>query len=282
VSVALDFQQLERTEERFDADNPALRSQQRVKEEGSGSGFWAVGTPGVRPNVPEGASAPPTGTGTGDKNTSSRQSETINNELSKTITKVVAPTGEIKKLSVAVLVDGTYQAGAKGERQYVPRSAEELAKYREIVKSAVGYNESRGDRVDVADAHFDVQDEPDAATQGEAQRVFWVQLSGYGVYVILGLLFCLFIARPLMQVLTGRPGETVVETMLPRTVQELEAGLETPGILPAAGNTVAGQLPASHAPTKPTGATLRAQVAELVKNDPEHAAEVLRMWLKRG
>jgi hypothetical protein len=60
---------------------------------------------------------------------------------------VVAPTGEIKKLSVAVLVDGTYQVGAKGERQYVPRSAEELAKYREIVKSAVGFNESRGDRV---------------------------------------------------------------------------------------------------------------------------------------
>ena len=280
VSATLDFQQLERTEERFDADNPALRSQQRVKEEGSGSGFWAVGTPGVRPNVPEGAAAP--SAGTGDKATSSRQSETINNELSKTITKVVAPTGEIKKLSVAVLVDGTYQAGAKGERQYVPRSAEELAKYREIVKSAVGYNESRGDRVDVADAHFDIQDDPDAAVQGEAQRVFWVQLSGYGVYVILGVLFCLFIARPLLQMLTGRPGETVVETMLPRTVQELEAGLETPGILPAAGETVAGHLPESIAPARPTGATLRARVAELVKNDPEHAAEVLRMWLKRG
>ena len=106
---------------------------------------------------------------------------------------MVAPTGEIKKLSVAVLVDGTYQAGAKGERQYVPRSAEELAKYREIVKSAVGYNESRGDRVDVADAHFDIQDDPDAAVQGEAQRVFWVQLSGYGVYVILGVLFFPFV-----------------------------------------------------------------------------------------
>src|SRR6266581_8777519 len=158
VSVTLDFQQLERTEERYDADNPAIRSQQRVKEEGTGTGFWAVGTPGVRTNVPEGVppGSPP---GAGDKNTSSRQTEMVNNELSKTITKVVAPTGEIKKLSVAVLVDGTYQAGVKGERQYVPRSAEELAKYREIVKSAVGFNESRGDRVDVADAHFDTPDD---------------------------------------------------------------------------------------------------------------------------
>src|SRR5262249_33277606 len=259
------FQQLERTEERFDADNPAIRSQQRVKEEGTGTGFWAMGTPGVRTNVPEVA---PTGaiTGAGDKNTSSRQTEMVNNELSKTIPKVVAPTGEIKKLSVAVLVDGTYQAGAKGERQYVPRSVEELAKYREIVKSAVGFNESRGDRVDVAEAHFDTPDDPDAALQREARRVFWVKLSGYGVYVILGLLFCLFIARPLIQMLIGRPAETVVETMFPRTVQELEAGMGTPGLLPGTAEAVAGHLVAGTAPvrpSRPTGAALRTRVIEL-------------------
>src|SRR5713101_2427045 len=281
VSVTLDFQQLERTEERFDADNPAIRSQQRVKEEGTGTGFWAVGTPGVRTNVPEGA---PTATtpGVGDKNTSSRQTEMVNNELSKTITKVVAPTGEIKKLSVAVLVDGTYQVGVKGERQYVPRSAEELAKYREIVKSAVGFNESRGDRVDVADAHFDTQNDPEATMQGEAQRVFWVKLSGYGVYVILGLLFCLFIARPLIQMLIGRPAETVVETMFPRTVQELEAGLETSGMLSASEDTVVGHLPASTVLARPTGDTLRARATEQAKRNPEHAVEILRLWLKRG
>ncbi len=284
VSVTLDFQQLERTEERYDADNPAIRSQQRVKEEGTGTGFWPMGTPGVRTNVPEGAPTAIT-PGVGDKNTSSRQTEMVNNELSKTITKVVAPTGEIKKLSVAVLVDGTYQVGVKGEHQYVPRSAEELAKYREIVKSAVGFNESRGDRVDVADAHFDIQDDPEAALQGEAQRVFWIKLSGYGVYVLLGLLFCLFIARPLLQMLTGRSAETVVETMFPRTVQELEAGMETTGLLPPTEEALAGHLSAGTTPSRPgrpTATTLRARVIELAKQDPEHAAEVLRMWLKRG
>jgi flagellar M-ring protein FliF len=284
VSVTLDFQQLERTEERFDGDNPAIRSQQRVKEEGTGMGFWAMGTPGVRTNVPEGV-LPGVTPGAGDKNTASRQTEMINNELSKTTTRVVAPTGEMKKLSVAVLVDGTYQVGVKGERQYVPRSAEELAKYREIVKSAVGFNESRGDRVDVADAHFDTQDDPEVALQGEARRMFWVKLSGYGAYVILGLLFCLFIARPLIQMLSGRVAETVVETMLPRTVQELEAGMETPGLRPATEEAVAGHLPAATEPAKPgrpTGTPLRIRVIELAKQDPEHAAEILRMWLKRG
>ena len=284
VSVTLDFQQLERTEERFDADNPAIRSQQRVKEEGTGVGFWAVGAPGARTNVPEGV--PPGVTpGASDKNTASRQTELINNEWSRTTTKVVAPTGEIKKLSVAMLVDGTYQVGAKGERQYVPRSAEELVKYREIVKSAVGFNESRGDRVDVADAHFDAPDDPEVVLQGEAQRLLWVKLSAYGAYVLLGLLFCLFIARPLIQMLSRRPAGAVVETMLPRTVQELEAGMEMPGMLPAteealAGHLAAGSVPAR--PAQPTGATLRNRVIELAKHDPEQAAAILRMWLKRG
>jgi flagellar M-ring protein FliF len=280
VSAALDFQLLERTEERFDAENPALRSQQRVKEEGSGVGFWAVGTPGVRPNVPEGT-APAVGTND-NKASSTRQSETINNELSKTVTKIVAPTGEIKKLTVAVLVDGVYQAGNSGERQYTPRSAEELAKYREIVKSAVGFNETRGDRVDVADAPFDTQAEVDPAFQSEAQRAFWAQLIRYSGYIILALLGCLFIARPLFQWLTGRQVETVVEAVLPRTVQELEAGMGIPAQLPAAEAAMGAYLAASQTATVPTGATLRTQVMEIAKRDPDQAIEVLRMWLKRG
>jgi flagellar biosynthesis/type III secretory pathway M-ring protein FliF/YscJ len=85
--------------------------------------------------------------------------------------------------------------------------------------------------------------------------------------------------------LSGRPAETVVETMFPRTVEELEAGMETPGMLPAAEEAVAGHLPAGSAParpSRPTGAVLRNRVIELAKQDPEHAAEILRMWLKRG
>lgn len=280
VSATLDFQHLERTEERFDADNPALRSQQRVKEEGSGTGFWAVGTPGVRPNVPEGT--PPLAGGNDGKATSSRQSETINNELSKTVTKMVAPTGEIKKLSVAVLVDGLYQTGSRGERQYVPRSAEELAKYREIVKSAVGYNETRGDRVDVADAPFDSQFDPEAALRGEEQRAFWSQVIRYGGFVLLGLAFFLFVARPLVQWLIGRHPTTVVDAVLPRTVQELEASMETPELLPEAAEAVHAASAVPVQPARPTGPTLRARVIEQARKDPEHTVEILRMWLKRG
>ncbi|MGE3540095.1 MAG: flagellar basal-body MS-ring/collar protein FliF [Candidatus Tectimicrobiota bacterium] len=278
VSATLDFQQLERTEERYDAENPATRSQQRSKEEGTGSGYWSIGPPGVRPNT-EGAQIQ----NPADKATSARQTETINYELSKTVSKLVAPTGDIKRLSVGVLVDGTYQPGEKaGERKYVPRSAEELAKFRDIVRGAVGYNESRGDKVEVASMPFEPESDLDAPSQREAQRAFWAQLVGYGAYVILGLLFCLFVARPLIAALLGQKAEPVIEAMLPRTVQELEAGMDNPNMLLEPAAVGAAPTPLMVEPAKPTGASLRAQVTEIAKRDPEHTLEILRMWLKRG
>lgn len=283
VSATLDFQQLERTEERYDAENPATRSQQRTKEEGTGSGYWTIGTPGVRPNI-EGAQV----TGDKEKASTAKQTETINYELSKTVSKLVAPTGDIKRLSVGVLVDGTYQAGDKaGERKYVPRSPEELTKFRDIVRGAVGYNEARGDKVEVASMPFEPESALDEPLQREAQQAFWSHMVRYGSYVLVALLLCLFVARPLIQGYLGYKAEPVVEAIFPRTVQELEAGMENPAMLlePAIVGALPNQAPGpmeAMTPTKPTGATLRAQVTEVVKRDPEHTLEILRTWLKRG
>jgi flagellar M-ring protein FliF len=273
VSAALDFQHIERTEERYDADNPAVRSEQRNKEEGSGPGLWAVGVPGVRSNVAEASPAPPNQAT--EKTTSARQSETINYELSKVVSKIVAPSGEIKHLSVAVLVDGAYEAGGKNAaRKYLPRSAEELAKYREIVKSAVGYNEARGDRVEVANMPFESREQDAQEAAREAQWAVWVQLGRYAVFVILGGLFLLFVLRPLIKWVTARDMVTV--PTLPRTVQELETEMGVSGMLPEAGEVE--KLP--EAPGRRTAQELRTQVAEFVKSEPERAVEIVRLWLR--
>jgi flagellar M-ring protein FliF len=274
VSAELDFQRIERAEERYDADNPAVRSEQRSKEVGSGPGFWAIGVPGVRSNVTSEAEVEQQGT-----NTASRESETINYEVSKVVSKIVAPSGEIKRLSVAVLVDGAYQPGAQpGETTYVPRTEEELAKFRDMVKSAVGYNEARGDRVEIANIPFEVQADPEeAAMAAEARRAFWLQIGRYGAYVILGLLCLLFVVRPLLAWLMTASGTS--ETMLPRTVQELEADMAAGEMLSEAGG-VMGQLSERSEAVKPTGQQLRVQLAEFVTSEPERAAELLRAWLR--
>ncbi len=276
VSATLDFQHIERTEECFDAENPAIRSEQRNKEEGSGHGLWALGVPGVRANV-EGA----TQEAEKDKAkaTNSRQSETINYELSKMVSKIVAPSGEVKILSVAVLVDGAYQPGQKGgERTYVPRSAEEMAKYRDIVKSAIGYNEARGDRLEVANIPFASHDALGDSLAHEAQKLFWLHIGRYALFALLGGLFFFFMVRPLLQWVTGKDGAPLVEAQLPRTVQQLEAEMGVAGMLPE--REEARVLTAMPAIGQPAGQELRTQIAEFVRSEPERAAEVLRTWLR--
>ena len=275
VSATLDFQHSERTEERFDADNPAIRSEQRNKEEGSGQGFWAVGVPGVRSNVD---GAPQEAEKDKARAVTSRQSETINYELSKMVSKIVAPSGEVKHLSVAVLVDGSYQTGPKnGARTYVPRTPEELAKYREVVKSAIGYNETRGDRVEVANIPFETQDTVEESLARETQQAFLLHVGRYVLYALLGVLFFLFLVRPLVRWATGTDDRRVVETALPRTVQELEADMGVAGMLPE-GEAGAGlALPIIG---QSSGQELRTQIAEFVRTEPERAAEVLRLWLR--
>jgi flagellar M-ring protein FliF len=277
VSATLDLQHSERTEERFDGENPAIRSEQRNKEEGTGVGFYAVGVPGVRANADTTAQDQDASK---TKSPSSRQSETINYELSKTISRVVAPSGELKHLSVAVLVDGTYQAGEKkGERTYVPRTAEELAKYREIVKGAMGYNETRGDRVEVANVPFEARLTPEEQMAQESGRLFMLTLVRYAAYVILALLAVLFLVRPLVQWLIRGPHDPVVTTELPRTVRELEADLEVAGMLPE-GRGHDSEAIAALKLGQLEGQDLRTQIAEFIRSEPERAAEVLRVWLR--
>ncbi|MEE8290627.1 MAG: flagellar basal-body MS-ring/collar protein FliF [Candidatus Tectomicrobia bacterium] len=274
VTATLDFQHIERSEERFDADNPAVRSEQRSTAEGQGSGFLALGVPGVRANIENTVANTTT---PGNTNVVSRQSETINYELSKVVSKIVAPSGEIKRLSVAVLIDGTYETNANGERTYVPRTEDELTKYQDIVKSAVGYNETRGDQVEIVNIPFEPREDLEAqAIAAEAERAFWVQVSRYGAYVILGLLCVLFVVRPLIKWITG--SGDVMETMLPRTVQELEADMGGE-MLPGLQEDMEGE-PELIEMGKPTGQQLRAQVAEYVMSEPERTAEILRAWLK--
>jgi flagellar biosynthesis/type III secretory pathway M-ring protein FliF/YscJ len=104
-----------------------------------------------------------------------------------------------------------------------------------------------------------------------------LQIGRYGAYVVLGLLCLLFVVRPLLAWVMTAAGAT--ETMLPRTVQELEADMGVGQMLPEAAG-VMGQLSEASEAVKPTGQQLRIQLAEFVTSEPERAAELLRAWLR--
>ncbi len=119
VATKIDFTQVERTEEKFDPDTIAIRNEQRTQEKSVGA--TQGGIPGVLSNQPGQQPA----TTTGAPSTSQKQSESINYEVSRSVSKIIQPRGEVKSISVAVLVDGTYKK-EKGKKVYVPRTEDDM------------------------------------------------------------------------------------------------------------------------------------------------------------
>jgi len=267
VSSVVDFRKVETTEERYDPNGQVVRSEQRGQEKSSGVNGQTGGVPGVESNVPPGTeqeSSPTSSTASQTKN------ETVNYEISRTVSRIVEPTGTIKKLSVAVLVDGTYETvkPAEGEkagtgeatRKYIPRSADEMKRIEDIVKKAMGYSAERQDQVEVVNMQFGFGEESQPAgveSAPEPQKP-WMPYVRYAVGGLLFLLLLIFVVRPLLGMLavSSAPPPTADTPALPATVGQVEA-------------TLVG--------TKP-----RAQLVDMAKDNPDATAVVVKQWLKTG
>ena len=181
VSAALNFDQVERTVESYDPDNLAIRSEEISEEKGT-----------------------ETDNGNADrkKDTSSSKKNTIRNyEVNKTIENLVNQIGNITHLNVSVSLDGSYEMvkgpGGQTERQYVPRSQEEIDKLIALVKAAIGYSDERNDIIEVANIPFDtIQDDWEEKQRflREEKIQYWMGIGIKGVVVLI-ILFILWKMR---------------------------------------------------------------------------------------
>lgn len=269
VSSLVDFRKVETTEERYDPNSQVVRSEQRGQEKSSGVNGVSGGVPGVQSNVPPGTDQEPAQTSSSNSQT---KNETVNYEISRTVSKIVEPVGAIKQLSVAVLVDGTYEipksgegdtaekAAAESARKYTPRSEEDMKRIEEIVKKAMGYSAERQDQVQVVNVQFGFgPDEPQTSTVeavADAPKS-WLPYLRYGVGGLLFLMILFFVVRPLIAMLG--PGAEPVAVEAP-----------TPA-LPASVGTVEASL---------TGTPDRAQIIDMARKNPDTTAVVVKQWLK--
>jgi flagellar M-ring protein FliF len=261
VSSVLDFRQVEMTEERYDPNGQVIRSEQRTQEKSSGVNGTAGGVPGVASNVPPGEAAD---AGSTSSNSAQTKNDTVNYEISRTVSRIIEPTGTIKKLSAAVLVDGTYEQAKPGEKKadatpkYIARSAEDMKRIEEIVKKAMGYSAERQDQVEVVNVPFGFEAEEGGSTaEGGAVSTVWAPYVRYGIGAVLFGLVLVFVVRPLIAALT-KP--------FPAQAPALAAA-------PAGPALAAGQLEAS----LPSGP--HAQIMELARSDPQSTALVVQKWL---
>lgn len=279
VSVDMDFDRIDSSEEIFDPEGQVVRSTQTVDQSGSNR----QGTPppvSVATNLPDAHPVPEQSER--ELSSDKRSEETVNYEISKKVINHVREAGIVKHLSVAVLVDGTWSNDAGGEKTYQPRGAEDLQQLTTLVRSAVGYNAERGDKVEVVSMRFADAELPAAPGAEnflglEKQDLF--KLGEYVALLLLGVLALLLVVRPIVAKAIDSVG---LAPLGPKT--ELLAGtISNPALTGPAGaydseagleemidiNRVEGRVKAS---------SLK-RVSEIVDKHPEESLAILRSWL---
>ncbi len=212
VSADVDFTVTEKTQELFNPDLPALRSEQIMDEESSLSSIQGV--PGALSNQPPPAGiAPELAVGeeanSGASSPSSKsKSATRNFELDKTITHTRLATGILRRLSVAVVVDDKQVLLDDGIATTQAYAQEDINQLRALVMQAVGYDNSRGDQVIVTNVAFRIPDKIEALPAIPMWEQGWfLELAKYLV-AALAVLFIIFgVLRPTMRGLVSRDEE---------------------------------------------------------------------------
>lgn len=160
VTAEMDFNQLSENQEIYDPQGQVVRSVQTTEDKSNEQGGASATNTSVQNNLP-GANASLSGDG-GASSNAARTEETTNYEISKTVRSVVKQTGDVKKLSASVLIDGTYTTDKDGNKVYAPRSEEEIKNITALVSSAIGLDEKRGDKLEVINMQFaDIVAEPE-------------------------------------------------------------------------------------------------------------------------
>jgi flagellar M-ring protein FliF len=275
VSCLLDFRREEKTAESYLPDAIAKRSEQISQSEGEGAGGVPTGTPvGVTGLPLTGAEGPAKGAAAVKATESPKQEQRIiNYEVSKVVSRVVEPVGSIKRVSVAVVVDGQYKKSGEGKDakwEYVPRSKEEMAHVANLVKRVVNFDEGRGDKVEVVNLPFEARagfDEQGAETkQGWLSRVEGYVQYGKRALPILGIALLYFLMiRPIMRwLLSGPVVDIEMAKRLPMTVKEIEEGYVVPGAedIGARG-----------------GIAAPGRVMEVISQDKENSIRLMKAWV---
>jgi flagellar M-ring protein FliF len=264
ATVEMDFDRVETREERFDPENQVARSTQSVTEQNRGA---ETPPTSVATNLP-GQEA----TGGGGGSSENRQEETTNFEIGRSSRSTLREHPVVKRLSVAVLVDGLAEGGAWRER-----TPEELARIASLVRSAVGFDERRGDKVEVVSMRFVEEAQGPAGPPGflglPIAPALATRLIESGLLAVVALVAILLLGRPVI----GR-----VAASLAPAAPALAEGAEGDASLEGGE---AGRLPGSE--TMIDRAQIEGQLRasainnllELVEQHPDEALSVLRRWL---
>lgn len=280
INADLDFTVTERTQETFNPDLPALRSEQ-ISEDSSQNLAGASGIPGALSNQPPetaelqapGAEAGVDGEASSTPRNSSKRS-VRNYELDKTVSHTKLATGSIRRLSIAVVIDDKQELDENDELVNKPWTPEELERFTTLVKEAVGFNGARGDTINIINSSFKPMPEAEAVPELSMMEQPWVWNVGKQAVGAIGVLILIFgVLKPILRSLA-------------------EKGVQANAMVPAVAGAQGGggaedQLSLSGAGTQQTqlegpkaGYEQHLETAkDVVNEDPKRVAQVVKNWV---
>ncbi|MDQ6957316.1 MAG: flagellar M-ring protein FliF C-terminal domain-containing protein, partial [Mariprofundaceae bacterium] len=265
VSAKINREYVEQNSKKFNPDEQVLRSQSSTEESHTSVEASASGVPGVASNTPSSnptvladGSVASAGAGSPPSERANRRDETNNYEISSTSEHRIIPFGSIDKLSIAVIVGGSFTTDTEGTKTFIPRGKSELKSLQTLVRGAIGYDEDRGDTVELQSMPLlDISSMPDTeALQSTESKAFYLEIARYGLVGVALFLLAWFLLRPLAQRITS--------------TEDFSAD--------ASGNAALAYQPTlSDEARERLGKMERARQA--VSNNPERAGKVLNEWV---
>ncbi|BAM92051.1 flagellar basal body M-ring protein [Bradyrhizobium oligotrophicum S58] len=274
LSADFDFNRVTQTSDRYDPEGRVLRSSQTREEQSAtneNNGQVTVNNelPGNQQNPPQPQ----------PRDQSKKTEETNNYEISRTTKTEVTEAGRVNRISVAVLVDGAYSKNEKGELVYQERSKDELDRIAALVRSAIGFDQKRGDQVEVVNLKF--ADAPTVPQINEPTGflgmlhftkddvMYVIELA---VMMLLGIVVVFMVVRPLVKKIISTEEVAALRGGVPaltdETVQAQAAHAQQTATLIDVAQ-VQGQVHAQSVH----------RVGELAERNPGEAAAIIRQWL---
>jgi len=259
-----------RRRQEFDPNGRVIRSTQTVEDKQRASDNSGDNATSVQQNIPNadllsgGPTAP-------SASTSDRNEETVNYEITNEVVERVLEPGDLRKVAVAVLVNGSYSIAEDGTRSYQPRTTEELKSLENLVKTAMGFNETRGDQVSIESLQFaeiPTDDTPPARSTTEILAENSGTIIMWTIIALVIILIFVFIVRPLMTMITAE--KAIAEAAVDPVLDMPAPTSDEPAVLVNVSSN-ADQLARDDALNN---------LQEAVDENIEQAVAVLRSWIQ--
>lgn len=280
VAVEMDFDRMTTSSETYDPDGQVARSVQNVTEDQQSTEAADNNAVSVQNNLPDAGQNQ--GNGAKNLSRSARNEETTNFEISKTVKSLVRESGVVRRLSVGVLIDGVY-ATENGQRTYQPRSQEELDKLAALVRSAIGFDQKRGDTLEIINLRFAQTEHPPdvSAPLFGLTKADYFRIAEIFVLAVVGILVILLVVRPLVM----RTLEALPTALGPNREQALLAdqSVDAPALAgPSATGMSSEQVETMVDLAKVEGRVRQSvvkKIGEIVARHPEETISIIRHWM---